>query len=303
MENKDLIGKKVRGFKFKDHAYSNLHYSQDMDKYIGKVGVIETYKENSDSYLVKFDDDSWEYPAALIEKYLVNEKEDLIGKKVRGFKFEDTKDVYYVTKMGSHIGEIGIIALYKPEHNTYRVDFPNDYWFYPAAEIEKHLVENEKQNKMKITIKKSLLKEIHDIACHTWKEIILGYAARDAFGDTVELTTREVDGMFDAATKEQLPVLNKIFGEREEKIDFDKIKTGSVVMLKHTGQHCTGIDNIDLKVPVDVVFYKTPHVIDGYRDFKKVDGDGLYCTFHQDGKFVLFSADNNVNYIVKVIEY
>jgi hypothetical protein len=227
------------------------------------------------------------------------EDKDLIGKKVRGFKFEDTKDVYYVTKMGSHIGEIGLIALYKPEHNTYRVDFPNDYWFYPAAEIEKHLVENE----MKITIKKSELKEIYDIACDTWQTKIAKYATREPFGDTVDFTEEEVFEMFRAATSSQLPVLNKIFGEREEKIDFDKIKTGSVVMLKHTGQHCTGIDNIDLKVPVDVVFYKTPHVIDGYSKFKIGGAYFSYCTFHQKGKFVLFAASENVDYIVKVIEY
>jgi hypothetical protein len=298
MEIKDLIGKKVKGFKFKDRAYSNLHYSQDMDKYIGKVGVIETYKENSDSYLVKFDDDSWEYPAALIEKYLVNEKEDLIGKKVRGFKFEDTKDVYYVTKMGSHIGEIGIIALYKPEHNTYRVDFPNDYWFYPAAEIEKHLIENE----MKITIKKSELKEIYDVACDTWQTKIAKYATREPFGDTVDFTEEEVFEMFRAATTSQLPVLNKIFGEREEKIDFDKIKTGSKVMLTYTGLHCSGIEKIDLKEPVDVVFYRTEHLIDGNGRFSNVGVGGLYCTFHQKSKFVLFDA-SRLDYIVKVIEY
>jgi hypothetical protein len=155
---------------------------------------------------------------------------------------------------------------------------------------------------MKITIKKSLLKEIHDIACHTWKEIILGYAARDAFGDTVELTAREVDGMFDAATKEQLPVLNKIFGEREEKIDFDKIKTGSKVMLTYTGLHCGGIEKIDLKEPVDVVFYRTEHLIDGNGRFSNVGVGGSYCTFHQKSKFVLFDA-SRLDYIVKVIEY
>jgi hypothetical protein len=232
--NKDLIGKKVKGFKFKDSAYSNLHYNPDMDECIGKVGVIKYYKEHSDSYWVEFDNDNWEYPAALIEKYLV---------------------------------------------------------------------ENEKQNKMKITIKKSELKEIYDVACDIWQTKIAKYATREPFGDTVDFTEEEVFEMFRAATSSQLPVLNKIFGEREEKIDFDKIKTGSKVMLKHTGQHCTGIDNIDLKVPVDVVFYKTPHIIDGYSKFKPGGEYFSYCTFHQNGKFVLFAASENVDYIVKVIEY
>jgi hypothetical protein len=205
--------------------------------------------------------------------------------------------------MDRHIGEIGEITSYNPKSNFYRVDFPNDYWFYPAEEIEKHLVENEKQNKMKITIKKSELKEIYDIACDTWQTKIAKYATREPFGDTVDFTEEEVFEMFRAATSSQLPVLNKIFGEREEKIDFDKIKTGSKVMLKHTGQHCTGIDNIDLKVPVDVVFYKTPHIIDGYSKFKPGGEYFSYCTFHQNGKFVLFAASENVDYIIKVIEY
>jgi hypothetical protein len=230
------------------------------------------------------------------------ENKDLIGKKVKGFKFEDTNKICYVNFMDRHIGEIGEITSYNPKSNFYRVDFPNDYWFYPAEEIEKHLVETEKQNKMKITIKKSELKEIYDVACDTWQTKISKYATREPFGDTVDFTEEEVFEMFRAATSSQLPVLNKIFGEREEKIDFDKIKTGSKVMLTYTGLHCGGIEKIDLKEPVDVVFYRTEHLIDGNGRFSNVGVGGSYCTFHQKNKFVLFDA-SRLDYIVKVIEY
>jgi hypothetical protein len=160
-----------------------------------------------------------------------------------------------------------------------------------------------KQDTMKnTTVKKSELEQIHNVACSTWKSKIAELTLRNPFGELIELTQTEVDEMFDAATASQLPVLYKIFGERE-KIDFDKIKMGSKVMIQYTGQHCTGIDAIDLKEPVDVVFYKTPHLIDGFNKFSLNSSHSSYCTFHQNGKFVLFSSDSNVDYITKVVEY
>lgn len=45
MENKDLIGRKVRGFKFEDKKHNGLAYNQAMDNYIGKIGKIIIPKE------------------------------------------------------------------------------------------------------------------------------------------------------------------------------------------------------------------------------------------------------------------
>ena len=67
-------------------------------------------------------------------------KEELIGKKVRGFKFEGTS---YNPRMEVHIGEIGEIIEYKPESNVYGVQFKSDAWYYPAERIEHHLVVDE----------------------------------------------------------------------------------------------------------------------------------------------------------------
>jgi len=68
--------------------------------------------------------------------------EKLIGKKVLGFKFENIGSIIYDEIMDKYIGKIGeIIKTYKDK--TCRVDFEDDYYFYPADQIEAHLVEDE----------------------------------------------------------------------------------------------------------------------------------------------------------------
>ncbi len=75
-------------------------------------------------------------------------------------------------------------------------------------------------------------------------------------------------------------------------------------MIKNTGEHCNGISKIDLSEPVDVVFFKTKHyIIGGDNTFKTEGGHTSYVTFHQNGKFVLFSSERDMDYIVEVVEY
>ena len=58
-------------------------------------------------------------------------------------------------------------------------------------------------------ITKENLKKIHDVACSTWKEKLTQYAIRNPFGKEVELTSDEVNEMFDASDEKQSKVLNK----------------------------------------------------------------------------------------------
>lgn len=69
------------------------------------------------------------------------ENKELIGRKVKGFAFETTTSLEYNDKMNKYIGKEGVICYYDSLDNTYRVKFNDDHWFYPASEIEKHLVE------------------------------------------------------------------------------------------------------------------------------------------------------------------
>lgn len=68
---------------------------------------------------------------------------NLIGKKAKGFWFESRKHkrLSYVDSMDNHIGEVGEITSYLTIHDCYRIDFKNDWFHYPASEIESHLVD------------------------------------------------------------------------------------------------------------------------------------------------------------------
>jgi hypothetical protein len=80
--------------------------------------------------------------------------------------------------------------------------------------------ETKKEETMKnYTITREQLQKIHDVACSEWKGTILGYSRRNPFGNTIEFIQEEVDGMFKAATLDQTPVLEGIFGKQTREID------------------------------------------------------------------------------------
>ena len=86
--------------------------------------------------------------------------------------------------------------------------------------------ETKKEETMKnYTITREQLQEIYDVACSEWKETILKYSRRNPFGNTIEFIQEEVDTMFKAATLDQTPVLENIFGKQTAEID---LSTGGV---------------------------------------------------------------------------
>lgn len=71
--------------------------------------------------------------------------ERLIGRKVRGFKFESNQNVGYSKLLDNQIGKVGVIKkIY--DDNTVRVLFEGIInFYYPADQIEDHLVVDEIQ--------------------------------------------------------------------------------------------------------------------------------------------------------------
>jgi hypothetical protein len=67
------------------------------------------------------------------------------------------------------------------------------------------------------------LKEIHSVACTKWKTTLLYYATRNALEDYIELTQDEVDGMFKACTKEQLPIVSKYLKQDDGSVDLETL--------------------------------------------------------------------------------
>lgn len=68
--------------------------------------------------------------------------ENLIGRKARGFRFTDRTGCAFVGAMEEKVGEIGTIDKHDKKTNECRIVFSDDdFWWYPAEEIEKHLVD------------------------------------------------------------------------------------------------------------------------------------------------------------------
>lgn len=87
MKEESLIGKKVRGFRFKDGP----GYLSNMDRYIGSIGTITRHGENTCS--IKFNNgDSWGYPYPEILDYLIEEEEQSIEEILNNIK-NLTKDL------------------------------------------------------------------------------------------------------------------------------------------------------------------------------------------------------------------
>jgi hypothetical protein len=88
--------------------------------------------------------------------------------------------------------------------------------------INAHLNRNRVMNTQKLS--RQGLKEIHGVACPNWKDVLEHYGSRNPLEDYVELTQEEVDKMFNACTKEQLPIVSKYLKKDEGSVDIMKFK-------------------------------------------------------------------------------
>jgi hypothetical protein len=67
------------------------------------------------------------------------------------------------------------------------------------------------------------LKEIHSVACSNWKGKLEGMGIRNSLEDYIEVTQSEVDEMFKACTKDQLPIVSKYLKQDDGSIDLETL--------------------------------------------------------------------------------
>ena len=72
------------------------------------------------------------------------------------------------------------------------------------------------------------LKEIHSVACSSWKNVLESCGSRNPLENYVELTQIEVDKMFAACTKEQLPIVSKYLKQDDGSVDLTKVTGGFI---------------------------------------------------------------------------
>jgi hypothetical protein len=211
---------------------------------------------------------------------------------------------YLVNDLG---GDLGLVSNISPankitwDREVFEEWDQDIFLQYCGIDVKQN---KENMNKVYTRSVEDMMK-IHNIACSAWKTIILKeYIQKvNPYDGMIEVTEEQIEAMFDAATPAQVPVLEEVFGKQKKEIEWSRIKTGSKVMIQNTGQHCYGFNNIDRSKPVDVVFWKTPHYVRGGGTFKTDGHYPSYCTFHQNGNYVLFSSHEDTDYVTEVIEY
>ena len=90
-----------------------------------------------------------------------------------------------------------------------------------------------------------------------------------------------------------------IWEKPKTKIDYSRLKTGSVVKLKHSGSHCEGIEGFDLNKHVTILLYKA----NGFYYKGEYRQQGRKFTTFVQGQNTSHFTTYNEDYITEVISY
>ena len=103
------------------------------------------------------------------------------------------------------------------------------------AEIIKEEVKETKMETQKLS--RNGLKEIHSVACSSWKTTLEEFGTRNPLEDYIELLQEEVDIMFDACTKEQLPIVSKYLKQDDGSVNVMLHDTETLIPKRIGGQY------------------------------------------------------------------
>jgi hypothetical protein len=133
--------------------------------------------------------------------------------------------------IGDYVGES--TSEYEPRlwGDRGRMGIENSMYGLVYSEITNRWAEiiKEETNMETQKLSRQGLKEIHGVACPNWKDVLEHYGSRNPLEDYIELTQEEVDKMFNACTKEQLPIVSKYLNQIDGGINFDKI-SGTILI-------------------------------------------------------------------------
>ena len=112
------------------------------------------------------------------------------------------------------------------------------------------LIYHEKSNKWAEIIKEETnmetqklsrqgLKEIHSIACSSWKLTLEGWGSRNPLEDYIELSQKEIDIMFDAADNKQKSILSKYLKQDDGSVDLSGygISYSNIIEIRKSGEY------------------------------------------------------------------
>lgn len=173
--------------------------------------------------------------------------------------------------------------------------FPHLYFLQIDTEtFKKHIMNNNQENNKTITIQQLL--EIYQVACPEWRNTLTKvYFPRVDSTGNILITNKEIKTMFDASNSNQIKVLESIFGKQQEIIEFDKLKTGSIIRLQ--------------KIPLITADYTQPFYIVFRNNGYGINSKGVFIenelrtAFMQNGIFYNIVSTYVDKHIIKVEKY
>jgi len=106
--------------------------------------------------------------------------------------------------------------------------------FRPNIYSEKHgwceIIKQEEKVMETQKLSRQGLKEIHSVACSSWKTTLEQFGRRNPLEDYIELTQEEVDGMFKACTENQLPIVSKYLKQDDGSVDLSNGYNGLIAV-------------------------------------------------------------------------
>lgn len=198
---------------------------------------------------------------------ITEENAQLLGDFWAKYSWEGYKEVFpgdFIGKFASSHNLSSKDSLFsKFPGSNYDLNTPNDE--FPEITLEQfktHVLKQNSQNMQTLTL--GQLKDLYNVSdCSKWRENINYYLStylqrKDDF--KVEIQTEHLQLLLKEGTLQQQNAVEKLGIKLSNPIEWDKIKTGSKVMLKYSGEKCSGSnDNIDFDKPFDVIFFKQPY--------------------------------------------
>lgn len=164
---------------------------------------------------------------------------------------------------------------------------------------------------LKIPFKDML--EIHRIACSAWKsKLVKIYFPRISQYQEVTLSEEEIQDMFEAATTDQFPILERIFGPKETiiPVNYEGLKLGSKVLINKNSRNKWGGLGGDQNKPYRILLYNEEHILNINLNIVSVSANtsGVHrhaTTLIQEGGSIchFFHYTDNLDYIKEVLEY
>tara|TARA_R110001599_G_scaffold42455_5_gene127831 strand:+ start:72 stop:533 length:462 start_codon:yes stop_codon:yes gene_type:complete len=138
-----------------------------------------------------------------------NTMNNLIGRKIKGFKFKGKAGLSYIDSMEDRIGEVGEITyLYS---DSVEVIFNDNFlWRYPLDQIEKHLIPEENEIP---ELGEGVLMEVSDCEDFdvSYKEVVIGsYKGLFLVGERTHISYWQ----YARPTKEKVVLTHKQIAEK-----------------------------------------------------------------------------------------